>query len=78
MPIYEYECNHCQDHFSELRSSSEMDDPIACPQCGTSEARRLLSGFAVGGKSKETMMMPCGAPNAAGCGGHCAAMQHSH
>ncbi|MGK5093290.1 zinc ribbon domain-containing protein [Deltaproteobacteria bacterium TL4] len=47
MPLYEYKCSHCNDVFTELRSSAEMDAPIECPQCGQETQERLLSGFAI-------------------------------
>jgi putative FmdB family regulatory protein len=49
MPLYEYHCDHCDEEFETLRSLKERDN-AECPECGR-PARRLLSGFAVGGGS---------------------------
>lgn len=70
MPIYEYECQSCQDNFSELRRMSEMDTSIECPQCGSNDAQRKLSHFAVGAGSMQRAPgpTPCGAQNASQCG----------
>jgi putative FmdB family regulatory protein len=41
MPIYEFECGSCGRRFEELTSSGGA--PPACPDCGSSQTRRLLS-----------------------------------
>lgn len=47
MPVYEYRCNNCQRLFSLfLRSVSAEATPV-CPRCSSSDARRLISRFAV-------------------------------
>ncbi len=66
MPFYEYECQSCNELFTELRSHAQLDDPIDCPRCGASETRKVLSGFAVGSERKEPAG-PCGTSEA--CGG---------
>ena len=48
MPLYDYICNHCDNSFSELRRTTEIDSPINCPECGKMETSRLLSCFSVG------------------------------
>jgi putative FmdB family regulatory protein len=48
MPIYEYRCAACSERFEEL--VRRPDDTVACPECGGTQAERLLSTFAgVGG-----------------------------
>ena len=42
MPIYEFECNTCGEHFDRLQKLSDPD-PDACPQCGASGVRRCLT-----------------------------------
>ena len=54
MPIYSYYCEQCQTEFTELRRCSEMDAPIDCPECGSRESQRMLSGFAVGSGAAAT------------------------
>ena len=45
MPIYEYRCAACGKRSSSLLPSYSSPDP-ACPHCGKSELRRLVSTFA--------------------------------
>jgi putative FmdB family regulatory protein len=53
MPIYEFECNQCQNKFDELVSVSIDLSTVVCPQCGTNSPRKLMSafGFSSGGKT---------------------------
>jgi putative FmdB family regulatory protein len=41
MPVYEFECEECGERFEELTAS--VTPLVACPACGSTEARRLLS-----------------------------------
>jgi len=45
MPIYEYRCGACGKRSSALLASYSTPDP-ACPHCGKSELKRLVSTFA--------------------------------
>jgi putative FmdB family regulatory protein len=45
MPIYEYRCSACGKRSSALLPSYSSPDP-ACPHCGKSELKRLVSSFA--------------------------------
>jgi putative FmdB family regulatory protein len=50
MPIYEFRCTPCADHFEEL--VRRQDEAVRCPACGGQEVERLVSTFAgVGGGS---------------------------
>ncbi len=40
MPIFEYRCTGCGLDFERLVRGEE---PVACPECGTTRVRRLLS-----------------------------------
>ncbi|HXE72877.1 MAG TPA: zinc ribbon domain-containing protein [Candidatus Nitrosotenuis sp.] len=52
MPIYEYLCQSCNQHFEKLiRGGTEE---VACPSCGQTQVRRLLSSFAVGRSPSST------------------------
>jgi putative FmdB family regulatory protein len=42
MPIYEFECSTCGEHFDRLQKLSDPD-PDACPQCGAAGVRRCLT-----------------------------------
>lgn len=48
MPMYDYQCRHCEHCFEELVfSSSVADKEIKCPHCGHLDAQRQLSAPAV-------------------------------
>jgi putative FmdB family regulatory protein len=46
MPIYEYECVKCSEHFELRRSMSDSDSEVKCPRCGAENPRRVFSVFA--------------------------------
>jgi putative FmdB family regulatory protein len=49
MPIYEYRCQACHWRFSQFVRGFALSEAIqpVCPRCHGSEARRLVSRFAV-------------------------------
>ena len=47
MPIYEYACMECEDHFDELVRSE--DQVITCPSCEATNVLKQISAFAVHG-----------------------------
>ncbi len=52
MPIYEYRCQDCGEVFSHLvLTSTGASEQIPCSNCGSSQTRRLMSSFAVGGRA---------------------------
>ena len=57
MPIYEYACMECEDHFDELVRSD--DQVITCPACGASNVLKQISAFAVhGAAAKPSFRLP--------------------
>ena len=48
MPIYEFECEECGSRFEELLLGDAGE--IACPRCGSTRARRLMSTVAPPGR----------------------------
>jgi putative FmdB family regulatory protein len=73
MPMYEYNCRKCGKTFEKLIKVSDMDKKVECPDCKSSDVRRVFSVFGVGGStsSKGTGTLPCGADRSHGpaCGG---------
>jgi len=69
MPIYEYACMECEEHFEELvRSDAQV---VACPSCGAGKVLRQLSSFAVvGAQAKPSFSGPTGGGGGC-CGGSC-------
>lgn len=57
MPIFEYACNQCQSRFEKLlrRSDQEVD----CPQCQSSDLRKLFSSFSSPGGGDDEMPDLC-------------------
>jgi putative FmdB family regulatory protein len=67
VPIYEYACMECEEHFEELVRSEQQ--VVTCPQCGAAKVLKQLSAFAVLGATSK----PSFASGAGGgcCGGGC-------
>lgn len=42
MPIYEYQCQHCQHHFEEMQKFSDPE-LVSCPKCNEPKLQRLVS-----------------------------------
>lgn len=71
MPLYEYACAICDNHFERLRPVSQMDESTNCPDCG-SASERQLSVFASLTVSGDGEMAPVGGGRGGGCcGGGC-------
>ncbi len=51
MPLYDFHCDACDKQFELLVRSADV---AACPSCGTSAIRRLISPIAPAGRAKET------------------------
>jgi putative FmdB family regulatory protein len=73
MPIYEYACQDCHQHFEALVRS---DTVPSCPKCQSTQLEKLLSVPAkpMGGDS-DLPAMPAGCGGCPGAGGGCPMMQ---
>ena len=63
MPIYEYHCGHCRRGFTVFQRGFGQIGEAVCPHCGSGNARRLISRFAVlrgGEKQVEDPADPAG------------------
>ena len=60
MPIYEFECAACGKRFEDLVSLSADPQKVACPECGKTRARKLLSLFATAAKGAGGASACCG------------------
>ena len=67
MPIYEYACMACEDHFEELVRRD--DQVVTCPTCGAAKVLKQFSMFAVHGASSKPTFAAGGAGGC--CGGSC-------
>ena len=43
MPIYEYICNTCEHKFEQLVVSSNDNNEPACPECGSTNVKKVIS-----------------------------------
>lgn len=43
MPIYEFKCSNCDEFFELLKMSSDDEQDVKCPKCGSKEFERVLS-----------------------------------
>lgn len=61
MPIYEYHCDKCGKNFDLfVRSATQRAEP-KCPQCGSTNVKKAISLFGVGGASGiEDLSASCG------------------
>jgi putative FmdB family regulatory protein len=66
MPMYEYVCMKCEEHFEELVRG---DMEVACPECGATNVARQLSTFAMIGTAGQTGAVRSGGGGC--CGGSC-------
>ncbi len=72
MPMYEYYCSVCKAQFEKLRTMAESDETVRC-SAGHTGVRRLVSVFAMGGRSMDAV--PAGGGGGC-CGGGCACGQN--
>ncbi|MEA4931782.1 MAG: zinc ribbon domain-containing protein [Anaerolineaceae bacterium] len=70
MPLYEYVCQSCKQTFETIRPFTQADQPIACPKCGRTDSRRLLSlvNAVSSGKSLTSGGSSCGSCHSGNCG----------
>ncbi|MBX3303374.1 MAG: zinc ribbon domain-containing protein [Nitrospira sp.] len=45
MPLYEYRCGQCQEHFEVTQSVYARVEDTECPHCHARQATRLMSSF---------------------------------
>lgn len=72
MPIYEYKCNNCNKKFEYFHKSIKSEEHVTCPQCNSSEIKKVFSKFAasVGGTDSFDSYQPsCNSSAPGGCSG---------
>jgi len=65
MPVYEYTCTDCGNHFDALRSMKDADNQIECKECKSIHTRRMLSKIFAQSKNGNGLSTS----NNGGCGG---------
>ncbi|HUL34519.1 MAG TPA: zinc ribbon domain-containing protein [Candidatus Eisenbacteria bacterium] len=66
MPIYEYICDDCKNHFEKIVINKQQE--IACPKCSSKKATIQLSVFATAGNGSSS---PSSGGFTSGGGGCC-------
>ncbi|MBG6082331.1 FmdB family zinc ribbon protein [Rubrivivax gelatinosus] len=69
MPLYEYACQECGQHFEALVRSDTIPE---CPHCHSTTLEKQLSVFATGKSAPEAQPSPCAGCGRAGGPGSCA------
>jgi putative FmdB family regulatory protein len=60
MPLYEYVCQACGEHFERLVRASAAPQTIRCPRCESATVARAFSTFATGGTRSGETAPACG------------------
>lgn len=70
MPIYEYTCNKCSNHFDVLIFGKGKE--VSCPKCKSKNIKKCFSTFAAIDSSSKTSEPSCSTPscgyNSGACG----------
>jgi putative FmdB family regulatory protein len=71
MPIYEYICEDCKEHFEKIVINKQQE--IACPKCSSKKTTIQLSVFATVGNGSGSSSPSGGFSGSGGgcCGGGC-------
>lgn len=63
MPIFEYKCKQCDTKFEILHKSTQNTNAIACPECLSTETKKLFSSFSSAGSSSDFSPDNCASGN---------------
>ena len=76
MPLFEYECHVCEGRFEKLiRNINAEPGEVACPGCGSTDTRKVISQFGVTSGSSDPGF---GFPGMAGGGDVGSHAGHTH
>lgn len=67
MPIFEYKCQKCG-HVIEVLQKGRNATKQTCPECGGTDMKKLLSGFAVA-QARPSVPACDSCPSPGACGG---------
>ncbi|MFC1562967.1 zinc ribbon domain-containing protein [candidate division KSB1 bacterium] len=68
MPIYEFECQNCNNNFEELFHKYNIsDNDVKCPNCESNNIKRIISLFSSPGITKEDSCSSCTSSSCSSC-----------
>jgi len=69
MPIFEYECQECEEEFEKLVFSSNAAFEILCPKCSSKNIKKKFSIFGMSGvgKNSGSSGSSCGSCSSSSC-----------
>ncbi|AQQ08516.1 putative regulatory protein, FmdB family [Sedimentisphaera cyanobacteriorum] len=59
MPMYEYSCEECGKKFQFFQKSMQSEKKQSCPDCGSSNVRKLISSFSPGSDTSSADSVSC-------------------
>jgi putative FmdB family regulatory protein len=68
VPIYEYQCQECGEHFDKFVRSFSAEADVVCPKCGSQNIRKGFSTFASRGTNSGGTATVASAPTCAPSG----------
>lgn len=74
MPVFDYSCSECGKTYDVYHKSREVAEDVVCPQCGSTEHKKLFSAAMVsmGGKAASSSASQPSCEMGGGCcGGAC-------
>lgn len=73
MPIFEYRCESCNTKFEVLHRTSQYEDEVVCPSCGSKNYKKLFSVFSASmGNGGSDSACSDGSCSSSSYGGSCA------
>ncbi len=58
MPIYEYQCQECNERFDKFIRSMLAEVEVVCPNCGSEQVNKGFSTFASRGGNGGSVTIP--------------------
>ena len=58
MPLFEYKCSGCESRFEVLHKSPNNPEKVECPECHSTNVKKLLSTLVLRDFQKVEMIFP--------------------
>ena len=66
MPLFEYRCRECEEHFEKLVGMTASRESETCPRCGSADVARQYSAFATAARTGPGGQVSCSADSGFG------------